>query len=214
MQNVSKLMVPEMSRDAELAPLLSKHWQHRVYRTDTSIVHQNIMSITTNPEAQNDLFEKETAEHLPPNLARAALRLEFPPSYVLVGVYRLFTDKSLYIPAWDKCKHGTRRGTIVGGIWARFISSKLRMWTNGSMHNIGVFHFCLSKEIHWTIPTQVSLSVIKSCILRVHILFGSSPRITGLSRDTMFGYKIPFAIHTCELICYFKQAVHILILSI
>ena len=46
------------------------------------------------------------------------------------------------------------------------------------------------------------------------MLFGSSPRITGLSRDTMFGYKIPFAIHTCELVCYFKQAVHFLIFNI
>ena len=83
--------------------------------------YQNIiMSITTSPEAQDALFEKKTEEHLPPNLARAALRLEFPPSYVLVGVYRLLTDKNLYGPAWDKCKHGTRRGAIVGGIWARF----------------------------------------------------------------------------------------------
>ena len=30
----------------------------------------------------------------------------------------------------------------------------------------------------------------------------------------MFGYKIPFAIHTCELVCYFKQAVHFLIFNI
>jgi hypothetical protein len=80
------------------------------------------MSITANPEAQDALFEKKDSEveHLPPNLARAALRLGFSPSYVLVGVYRLFTDKNLYGPAWDKCKHATRRGAIVGGIWARF----------------------------------------------------------------------------------------------
>ena len=78
------------------------------------------MSITANPEAQNAMFEKKAGagDHLPPNLARAALRLEFPPSYVVVGVYRLFTDKNLYGPAWDKCKHATRRGAIVGGIWA------------------------------------------------------------------------------------------------
>ena len=44
--------------------------------------------------------------------------------------------------------------------------------------------------------------------------FGSSPRITGLSRDTMFGYKIPFGVHTCGLIYYFKQAVNVLILNI
>jgi len=44
--------------------------------------------------------------------------MEFPPSYVLVGVYRLCTDKLLYKPAWDKCKHATQRGAIVGSIWA------------------------------------------------------------------------------------------------
>jgi len=82
------------------------------------------MSITENgPEAQDMLFEQKT-EYLPPNLARAALRMEFPPSYVFVGIYRLFTDKNLYKPAWDKCKHATRRGAIVGGIWARFLPLK------------------------------------------------------------------------------------------
>jgi hypothetical protein len=70
------------------------------------------------------LFEEKTPEHLPPNLARAALQMGFSPTYVLFGVYRLFTDKNLYGPAWDKCKHAshdaTSRGAIVGGIWARF----------------------------------------------------------------------------------------------
>ncbi|KAJ8457247.1 hypothetical protein ONZ45_g18385 [Pleurotus djamor] len=51
-------------------------------------------------------------------LKRANLRLNFPPSYVLVGVYRLCTDKALYKPAWDKCKHAARRGAIVALIWA------------------------------------------------------------------------------------------------
>jgi hypothetical protein len=50
--------------------------------------------------------------HLP--LRNATLRIEFPPSCVLVGVYRWFTDKNLYKPAWDKFKYGTRRGAIVG----------------------------------------------------------------------------------------------------
>jgi hypothetical protein len=88
------------------------------------------MSITANPDAQDALFESKAAEHVPPNLARAALRLEFPPSYVFVGVYRLFTDKNLYGPAWDKCKHATRRGAIVGSIWARF----LLLWVYVSMN--------------------------------------------------------------------------------
>jgi hypothetical protein len=54
---------------------------------------------------------------VPPELERAARRLQFPPSYVIVGVYRLVTDKSLSRPAWDKCKHGTQRGLTVGFAW-------------------------------------------------------------------------------------------------
>lgn len=53
----------------------------------------------------------------PANLQRATLRLKFPPSYVIVGAYRLCTDESLYKPAWDKCKHGVQRGLIVGFVW-------------------------------------------------------------------------------------------------
>ena len=68
-------------------------------------------------------------------------------------------------------------------------------------------------SLNYSYPSQ-PFSITLMCICGVHILFGSSPRITGLSRDTMFGYKIPFGIHTCGLICYFKQAVNILILSI
>lgn len=44
-------------------------------------------------------------------------RLNFPPSYILVGVYRLVTTKSLYVPIWDKCRHGVQRGAIVAVIW-------------------------------------------------------------------------------------------------
>jgi len=71
------------------------------------------------PEAQDDLFDKSTVQHLnvPPTLQRAALRMSFPPSYVLVGVYRLFTDRLLWQPAWDKCKHAVRRGAIAGAVW-------------------------------------------------------------------------------------------------
>ncbi|KAG6827571.1 hypothetical protein H0H92_011264 [Tricholoma furcatifolium] len=75
------------------------------------------------PEAQDNLFAHDThvqpkLENVPQPLVRANLRLQFPPTYVLVGVYRFFTDKSLYIPAWDKCRHAARRGVIAGAIWA------------------------------------------------------------------------------------------------
>ncbi|TFK32566.1 hypothetical protein BDQ12DRAFT_616860 [Crucibulum laeve] len=116
------------------------------------------MSISaSNFEAQDALF-KTPLEEVPPPLQRASLRLEFPPSYVIVGVYRLFTDKLLWKPAWDKCKHATQRGAIVGTIWA-------------------VLTFGIQKKF-------------------IQVFLANSPRITGLSNDTMFGYKIPFNIHT------------------
>jgi hypothetical protein len=61
------------------------------------------------------------APQVPASLEHAYSRLMFPPSYVVVGVYRLFTDRSLAGPAWAKCHHGVRRGAIVGLAWARMI---------------------------------------------------------------------------------------------
>lgn len=56
--------------------------------------------------------------NVPAELRSATARLQFPPSYVVVGVYRLLTDKSLTRPAWDKCKHGAFRGAGVALAWA------------------------------------------------------------------------------------------------
>jgi len=50
----------------------------------------------------------------------ASFRLDFSPSYILVGVYRLSTDPSLRVPVWQKCKHGFLRGLLVGFAWAFF----------------------------------------------------------------------------------------------
>ncbi|TCD66516.1 hypothetical protein EIP91_001292 [Steccherinum ochraceum] len=55
---------------------------------------------------------------IPANLQRSSARLQFPPSYVVIGVYRLFTDERLYKPVWDKCRHGVKRGLTVGVVWA------------------------------------------------------------------------------------------------
>ncbi|EAU92120.2 hypothetical protein CC1G_11405 [Coprinopsis cinerea okayama7 len=101
---------------------------------------------------------------LPPTLHRAHLRMEFPPSYALVGVYRLFTDKSLWKPAWEKCRNGTRRGLIVGLVW--------------------VF-------LTWGIQKKF-----------IEVFLSNSPRITGLSNDTVFGWKVPFSLHTYAALLY------------
>ncbi|KAH9169111.1 hypothetical protein EDB89DRAFT_1813573, partial [Lactarius sanguifluus] len=56
-------------------------------------------------------------ENVPDSLQRASLRLDFPPSYVVVGAYRLLSDKSLFVPMWQKCRNGFLRGAAVGGVW-------------------------------------------------------------------------------------------------
>jgi len=110
------------------------------------------------PEAQDALFHDSSANDVPSHLTRADRRLQFTPSYVVVGVYRLFTDRTLYIPAWDKCRHGTQRGAVVGLVW-----------------------------------TLLTFKVQQKFI---ELFLANSKRITGLSEDTIFGYKVPFGLHT------------------
>ncbi|TFK19669.1 hypothetical protein FA15DRAFT_626455 [Coprinopsis marcescibilis] len=114
-------------------------------------------------EDEQDLFRSDL-DRVPDPLKRAVLRMDFSPSYVIVGVYRLFTDKNLWKPAWDKCRHGVARGAAVGAIWA-FLT------------------FGIQKKF-------------------IEFFLTNSPRVTGLSNDTVFGYKIPFNLHTYAAILY------------
>jgi hypothetical protein len=54
---------------------------------------------------------------IPDSLQRATQRLGFPPSYVVVGVYRLISDKALFSPVWQMCRSGFLRGVTVGSVW-------------------------------------------------------------------------------------------------
>lgn len=69
---------------------------------------------------ETELARMQADDALTVEARRAHLReerMEFPPLYVVVGVYRLFTDKNLYVPVWQKCKHGAVRGAVVGLAW-------------------------------------------------------------------------------------------------
>ncbi|ODN90207.1 hypothetical protein L198_06225 [Cryptococcus wingfieldii CBS 7118] len=46
--------------------------------------------------------------------------LHFPPLYIVVGLYRLLSDPSIRSPVFDKIKHATARGLIVGAVYAVF----------------------------------------------------------------------------------------------
>jgi hypothetical protein len=55
--------------------------------------------------------------NFPDSLQRATQRLGFPPSYVVVGVYRLVSDKALFSPVWQRCRSGFLRGVAIGSVW-------------------------------------------------------------------------------------------------
>ncbi|KAM5539462.1 hypothetical protein V8D89_006914 [Ganoderma adspersum] len=112
-------------------------------------------------------------ENIPANLRRATHRLQFPPSYVVVGFYRLLSDPKLRVPAWNKCKHGFMRGAAVGLVWAA-----------GTYKVQKVF---------------------------VEYFLVNSPRVTGLSRDAIFGFQLPFDIPTYATLFFLSSQISSLI---
>ncbi|KAJ3970676.1 hypothetical protein EV361DRAFT_914949 [Lentinula raphanica] len=139
------------------------------------------MSVTTQgPEAQNELLRSSQStleqnssilreSELPETLKRSSHRLQFPPSYALVGVYRLCTDPNLYVPVWQKCQHGTVRGAVVGLVWA-FLT------------------FGIQKKF-------------------IEVFLANSPKVTGLATDTVFGYPVPFNVHTYAAVLLVGQQI-------
>lgn len=71
------------------------------------------MSSVVSPHPKNG----EVSSVLDPTFQTREARLRFPPFYAVVGIYRLAIDPNLYKPIWDKVRHGTRRGLIVGFGW-------------------------------------------------------------------------------------------------
>ena len=92
-------------------------------------------------------------EDVPENLRRATGRLQFPPSYVVVGFYRLITDRNLRVPAWQKCKHGFVRGATVGLIW---VSSRVRRLGDLD-HPLGTAHMCIVRRLPGRTRSRKSL---------------------------------------------------------
>ncbi|KAG2138073.1 uncharacterized protein EDB93DRAFT_1165941 [Suillus bovinus] len=110
-------------------------------------------------------------DEVPPELHRAMLRLNFPSSYVVVGAYRLFTDRSLYGPAWDKCRNGARRGLICGFAW-----------------------ICASYSIQRRIIKTVITN--PSSIFSVRYITRFEETAGDLSHETFLGFNLPFSIST------------------
>jgi len=100
---------------------LARPCDTNVANRHSHIIHSMTPSVS-DFEGQDALFEKHETKYVPPELSRATVRMELPPSYVVVGAYRLLTDQKLLKPTWDKCRHAARRGAIVGGIWVRYLT--------------------------------------------------------------------------------------------
>ena len=83
------------------------------------------------------------------------MRMQLPPSYVVVGAYRLLTDQKLLKPTWDKCRHATRRGAIVGGIWARYLICPGLSSSHFFSMVTGFFDVRHSEKVHPSLPTKV-----------------------------------------------------------
>ena len=131
-----------------------------------------------------------------PTPSLAPFRLEFSPSYILVGVYRLSTDPSIRVPVWKKCKHAFVRGIVVGCAW---VSATTTVRPAVSPHPVlppGVLHVRNSKELHPVLPVKVRPALVTHHRIHSHPHARSS-RVTGLSDHSFFGYTVPFELTTC-----------------
>lgn len=136
-----------------------------------------------------------------PTQSLAALRLDFSPSYILVGVYRLSTDPAIRAPVWAKCKHGFVRGALVGLAW---VSPPCRPPPTISQPTTfprrvlpGILHVWNSKELHPTLPVKVRPALVTNHRIHFHPPHARSASVTGLSHRSFFGYTVPFELTTC-----------------
>ncbi|KAG1782867.1 hypothetical protein EV702DRAFT_1058738 [Suillus placidus] len=123
------------------------------------------------PVLEHSVSHLSKYDEVPQELHRAMLRLNFPSSYVVVGAYRLFTDKSLYVPAWNKCRNGARRGLICGFAW-----------------------ICASYNIQRRIIKAALTN--PSSIFSVRYITRFEETADDLSHETLLGFKLPFSIST------------------
>ena len=131
-----------------------------------------------------------------PTPSLAPFRLEFSPSYILVGVYRLSTDSSIRLPVWKKCKHGFVRGMLVGFAW---VSATTTAQPTTPSHHVlppGVFHVRNSKGLHPVLPVKVRQVPVTHHRIHSHP-HARSARVTGLSNHSFFGFTVPFQLTTC-----------------
>ena len=109
-------------------------------------------------EILNPCFPMSADPRPTPSQSLADLRLDFSPSYVLVGVYRLSTDASIRVPVWKKCKHGFVRGVLVGLTWVsddRYRRAPQPTPFPCPLVSPGVLHVRNSKELHPVLPGKV-----------------------------------------------------------
>ncbi|KAG1763195.1 hypothetical protein EDD22DRAFT_518796 [Suillus occidentalis] len=124
------------------------------------------------PVLEHSVSHSSKYDEVPQELHRAMLRLNFPSSYVVVGAYRLFTDKSLYVPAWNKCRNGVRRGMICGFAWMCTSYSIQRRIIKAAITNpSSIFSTLLGLKLPFSISTYVAILLVGSQVTSIISFF-------------------------------------------
>ncbi|KAG1725710.1 uncharacterized protein EDB91DRAFT_1167635 [Suillus paluster] len=112
------------------------------------------------PAPNHSVSHLSKYDEVPHELQRAMLRLNFP---------------SLYVPAWNKCRNGARRGLICGFAW-----------------------MCTSYKIQRRIINTILTN--PSSIFSVRYITRFTETADELSHETLLGFKLPFSISTYVVI--------------
>ena len=67
---------------------------------------------------------------------------------------------------------------------------------------VGFFDVQASEEVHRDVPLEVRTHSIPKLYSLTMLFSPSSPRVTGLSKDTIFGLPIPTNLSTCIVFFY------------
>ena len=121
---------------------------------------------------------------IPESLQNAAHRLSFPPSYVVVGVYRLLSDKALFSPVWQKCRSGFLRSAAVGSVWVCDRNINLATNRRITLSHIVVSNLFDSAWVYQDLLDEVRTAVCALSLYLIFVPYSSAPRMLSATQTT------------------------------
>ncbi|MBW0499098.1 hypothetical protein O181_038813 [Austropuccinia psidii MF-1] len=67
--------------------------------------------------------------------------LSIPTSYLLVGIYRLAMDPTIWKPIWTDCKSGLRKGLLISGLLSTLSYPFTRLWVRFFMKQSSILSY-------------------------------------------------------------------------